>query len=260
MQTPTDTLASDFLFTFPAVKEGFIPDPGYTFVNIDLAGADARVVAWRANDEDLKNAFRSGVKIHYHNGCTIWGKEAMDNDPHKVKYTKAKKGVHASNYGAKTAARRCGMTNNEWVSFQRKWFSAHPAIVDWHAEVLTMLNVDGTIRNPFGSWITFPDRPNEALRNALAWEPSSTVAEVTFIAMREIDRSFNPQVELLLQVHDSLLLQIPTRTLSPTLRSLHDMLNNIIVPYPDPLVIPWELAISDQSWEHCKEISWNEAY
>ena len=38
----------------PNIRKIFIPDPVYILIDSDLAGADAQVVAWEADDEDLK--------------------------------------------------------------------------------------------------------------------------------------------------------------------------------------------------------------
>ena len=48
----------------PNVRKLFITDPGYVMYEADLKGADAQVVAWEAEDDDLKAAFRAGVDIH----------------------------------------------------------------------------------------------------------------------------------------------------------------------------------------------------
>ena len=45
----------------PNIRKFIVPDPGYLIVDADLSGADAQVVAWEADDADLKEAFRDGV-------------------------------------------------------------------------------------------------------------------------------------------------------------------------------------------------------
>ena len=59
--------------TLPNIRKLFIPDPGYTIFDADLSGADAQVVAWEVNDNDLKQAFRLGLDIHSHNAEALWG-------------------------------------------------------------------------------------------------------------------------------------------------------------------------------------------
>lgn len=57
----------------PNVRKLFIPDPGYTIYEADLRGADAMVVAWEADDEDLKDAFRRGLDVHAKNAEDMLG-------------------------------------------------------------------------------------------------------------------------------------------------------------------------------------------
>ena len=63
-----------------------------------------------------------------------------------------------------------------------------------------------------------------------------------------------PWVEYLLQVHDSLVFQFKLH-MQKELPTLKQTLS-IPVPYPDPLVIPWELSTSPTSWGDCKKIDW----
>lgn len=62
-------------FKLPNIRKIFIPDPGYVVFDCDLAGADAQVVAWEADDEDLKRAFRAKLDVHAHNATAMWGDE-----------------------------------------------------------------------------------------------------------------------------------------------------------------------------------------
>src|SRR5205807_6376196 len=45
-------------YHFPNIREIFIPDPGYTFFDLDLERADLFVVCWEAEDNQLKTAMR----------------------------------------------------------------------------------------------------------------------------------------------------------------------------------------------------------
>jgi DNA polymerase I-like protein with 3'-5' exonuclease and polymerase domains len=248
------------LFEFPNMKECYIPDPGYTMFEIDLAGADAQVVAWTARNEPQKDAFRKGIKIHVHNGTNVFGRDKMFSRDAKGKsepyYTQAKKGAHATNYGATDAAERCGMTQDEWRTFQRDYFRANPPIKDWHERVEHEVQTTRKVKNRFGFDVTYYDRPASVFNEALAWEPSSTVSEVTYIAMEKLEQ--NALIELLLQVHDSLLGQIPTRHLRPALTWMYHELHEIVIPFPDPLIIPWGLKLSEQSWGHMEEVKWDD--
>jgi DNA polymerase I-like protein with 3'-5' exonuclease and polymerase domains len=60
-----------------------------------------------------------------------------------------------------------------------------------------------------------------------------------------------PGVEVLLQVHDSLAGQFPTQEAASYKAKIQEAAK-VIIPYPDPLIIPFGLKTSTQSWGHCK--------
>lgn len=234
----------------------FIPDPGHTICDADQAGADAQVVAWESNDDDLKAKFRSGKKIHALNAIDIFGSVAGPDGKREPYYTRAKMGVHLSNYGgtARTCATALGITVHEAERFQSRWFSVHPNILDWHKRIRSQLESTRTVSNRFGYRRVYFDRPDSVLKEALAWIPQSTVACVTNRAWVALFNSHLP-VEVLLQVHDSLVFQIPTRLLDPTLRAIKPLIQ-ITIPYDDPLIIPWGLKCSEKSWGDCIGRQW----
>jgi hypothetical protein len=59
-----------------------------------------------------------------------------------------------------------------------------------------------------------------------------------------------PEVQVLLQVHDSLAGQFPTHR-AATLVPLMQTRSRIIIPYEDPLIIPTGLKTSVTSWGDC---------
>src|SRR5688572_13030506 len=170
----------------PNVRKLFIPDPGYTFCEADLSGADAQVVAWEAGDEELKEAFRKGLKVHLKNCRDMfpdkvkgWSDEAIKaTDKAGGIYHNCKRGVHGTNYGAshKTLAYKLGWTTFEAESFQRNWFGRHPGIKKWHQHTDAKLRLDRIITNRFGYRIVYYDRVDALLPQALAWIPQSTIA------------------------------------------------------------------------------------
>ena len=251
-------------FTYPNVREMFIPSPGHVICECDLSGADAQVVAWEADDEELKTAFRNGMDVHTKNGNDILSrlKEPLILDP-KGKDKKVrdeyKSAVHGTNYGGSAAA----IANHERVKwpiskaklFQRIWLDElHPNIRAWHRRTERDLLTTRTVRNAFGFHRVYFDRPDGVLPQALAWVPQSTVALVSFKGGIAVQESSLAWVRFLLQVHDSVVFEIPKARIRdlPLIRPLL----NIPVPYPDPLIIPCDIKLSDKSWGACKNVSW----
>lgn len=261
----------------PNIRKQFVPDPGYLIVDMDLSGADAQVVAWEADDKGMKDAFRAGMKIHVKNTRDMWP-EWADATDEEIKnapvYKQNKIFCHATNYvgSAGTIA-----TNTHWpvafvADFQRKWFELHPGIKDWHTR--TGEHLDGsrcwncnfvpdggqvcpncgktlgrTVKNAFGYRRIYFDWVDKILPEAIAWIPQSTVAHVTMLGMFRLRDNFD-FAKMLLQVHDSIVFQIP-KSEESALKDIKTELDAIEVPYPDPLYIPWGVAVSDETWGHC---------
>lgn len=245
------------LIHFPNVRKLFRPDPGYVMLDCDLSGADAQVVAWEADDKELKAAFRSGLEIHDYNMEQMDGKQDPQAPGYKQKRNDFKRAVHGTNYGAaaRTIAVTLGWTIARAEDFQQRWFRLHPQIRAWHQRVEFDVQTSRRVRNRFGYDITYFDRPDNLLPQALAWVPQSTVAIVTSRAAINL-RKYIPWAELLLQVHDSLVFQIPVHRWNPSSLATLRITMEVSVPYPDPLTIPFGLAASSKSWGDVKKYSW----
>jgi DNA polymerase-1 len=242
--------------TLPNVRKLFIPDPGYTMFDADLKGADAQVVAWEAEDEDLKAAFRAGVDVHSKNAEDMLGATFTQLSGHArdAKRQETKKGVHATNYGgaARTLAITLGWTVHDADRFQRRWFALHPGIKNnFHNRIQADLHRNRTITNAFGFRRVYFDRPDACFTEALAWKPQSVVALNSFIGALQLEEKF-PSVQILLQDHDSLVFQFPTSQIPPAAMILSAL--TAVTPYPDPLRIPWELKSSTKSWGDCRKV------
>jgi len=243
-------------FVMPNMRKLFIPDKGHTICEVDLAGADAQVVAWEADDSHLKAAFRAGLKIHTVNAKDLFGGDAGPDGKREPYYTMAKQGVHLTNYCGrpKTLAETLGITVAAAEKFQRRWFDIHPQIKEWHSRVERSLTERRSVTNRFGFRRFYFERVDQLLSEAVAWIPQSTVAIVIDHALVELAYGIT-SAENLLQVHDSLVFQVPTDRLDMELRRLHQRLLTP-VPYPDPLVIQLGLKLSDVSWGDCVDYKW----
>lgn len=242
----------------PNIRKMFVPDPGYTIFDVDLAGADAQIVAWEADDEKLKEIFRKRIKVHAENAKDLFGALAGPDGKREPYYTMAKKGVHLTNYGGKPPrlAKALGISIQDAERFQARWFQIHPGIREWHRRTAALLQTKREVRNAFGYRRFYFDRIESILPEALAWVPQSSIAHVSEAGLVKVAEQFkNGTLQLLLQVHDSLVGQAPT-ILWPSLKPQLLQALTITVPYPDPLIIPYGLKTSTRSWGDCADESW----
>jgi DNA polymerase I-like protein with 3'-5' exonuclease and polymerase domains len=259
--------------SLPNIKKLFVPDPGYTLFDVDLDRADLQVVVWEADDADLKRQLRLGVDIHIMNGILLDGIEPPPEDEliethpeypeHKGRYKRqlqlAKAFCHGTNYGgkARTMARVTGKTVRETELLQARWFHLHPGIKQWHDRTMHQLETRRYVENRFGYRRFYFDRIENLLPEALAWVPQSTVAIITSTGIANLDANI-PECQVLLQVHDSVVFQLPTVLRRPLLPKCREQLL-IEVPYDDPLIIPVGAQMSTQSWGHCEPVAWDAA-
>jgi DNA polymerase-1 len=251
--------------SLPNIRSMFVPDPDFIFFDGDLDRADLQVVVWEADDRDLKLALRMGLDLHCFNACAIFGirnipldelAESHPNYPeHRrrigyEKRQKAKQGVHATNYGCKsrTLSTHLGSTVHEADRFIQSWLSAHPGIARWHERVERDLRNKRKVRNAYGYERVYFDRVESLLPEALAWIPQSTVAlTINRIWRRIWDEA--PQVQVLLQVHDSLAGQFPVGCSGK--QTIESIARTVVIPYEDPLTIPFSVKTSEKSWGEC---------
>ena len=250
----------------PNIRKIFIPDPGFTFFDMDLDRADLQIVVWEADEADLKAALRMGVDMHLLNAYILSGKEPPPYEelvethskyldhrmPYKVERQLAKSFIHGTNYGggARTMAQAAGVTVHQADRFQKIYFDRYPGLKRWHDRVYAQLITKHYVDNRFGYRKFYFDRVEGLLPEALAWIPQSTVACVINRAWKNIYDNV-PEIQVLLQVHDSLAGQFPTHLKDWSIAKQKEN-SQIVVPYDDPLVIPVGIKTSDKSWGDCK--------
>jgi uracil-DNA glycosylase len=252
-------------YSYPNLRSMFIPDPGYTFFDGDLDRADLQVVVWEADDQMLKAALALGVDIHLMNAYILQNKNVPDlselveshpkyldwRRPMKMLREFAKVFCHGTNYGGqpRTMAANTGWTVKEVERAQGLWFGAHPGIERWHSRVKSQINKSHYIENRFGyRWYIF-DRVDSIIPEAIAWVPQSTVSVVINKIWVNIYETL-PEVQVLLQVHDSLAGQYTTNM--PHLQEKVLQAGRVEIPYEDPLTIPFSVKTSQVSWGDCE--------
>lgn len=262
-------------YTFPNIREIFIPDLGYTWFDLDLERADLFVVVYEADDRDLKIAMKMGVDMHLLNAFTLMNKEPPPYEElierhaedatcscrgtcyweyrQRYKHSRqfAKTFVHGTDYCGKprTMSQHTGRTVAEIERAQRIWFGAHPGIERWHGRVQQQITTKRYVENRFGyRWHIF-DRIDTVLPEAVAWVPQSTVSIVINKIWKRIFNELK-EVKVLLQLHDSCPGQFPTAHAAQLIPRIKE-LSAITVPYEDPLIIPISIKTSTRSWGDC---------
>ena len=235
----------------PNIRTLFIPDPGHEYFDIDLSAADLRIVVWESDCREMKAMLRAGLdpyteiaKEFYHDpGIT-------KKDPRRQTF---KSFAHGTNYlgTAKGLAQRLGLSVKEAESTQAWYFGKFPEIKRWQERLKVQTTTRRMVQNIFGYRLYVFDRiEGTKMNEVVAWIPQSTVGCLINRIYMKIYQNLR-EVQVLLQVHDSLAGQYPIAQAEWCRKRI---LEEAVVelPYDDPLVIPVGIKVSTKSWGDCK--------
>ena len=212
----------------PQMKRLMIADPGMIMVSIDLKQAENRVVAYIANEQQMISAFENGVDVHSQTAALIFRipVEQVSDEPGSCsvgggKFSQrfwGKKANHGLNYGQTFSgfALINELPDAEARIMVESYHRVYPGIRRWHSVIRDRINRDRTLTNCFGRKRTFLDRWGDDLfREAYSFIPQSTVADL--LNQRGVVYTYENAgihgqlryVDLLNQIHDSLIFQYP---------------------------------------------------
>jgi len=253
-------------YQFPNIRSMFIPDSGFTWFDGDLDRADLQVFVWEIDDPVYKELLKRGVDAHLFHVYLLDGQEPPPLDelvethpkyldhriPRKHKREFSKVFCHAVDYvgSSRTIASHVGRTIHEVDKARKLYLGAHPKIEPYWKSIESQIKKFRFVENRFGyRWYIF-DRLDTVLPEAVAWIPQSTVSIVINKIWMNLYEQM-PEVEVLLQVHDSLAGQFPTIQKEIALAGIKNC-GRVKIPYADPLEIPFGVKTSEVSWGEVK--------
>jgi uracil-DNA glycosylase family 4 len=235
----------------PNIRELFLPDPGHTFFDIDLSSADLRIVVWESDEGEMKAMLREGKDPYTEVAKEYYRDPGMKkSDPRRQLF---KGFCHGTHYlgTAKGLAERLGLTVHDAEKTQAWYFGKFPKIKEWQDDFKDQIVKRRYVENIFGYRCYVFDRIQGTVFNEMiAWLPQSTVGCLINRGYMAIHEKY-PEIEVLLQVHDSLAGQFPTHLRDWALARIQECCE-VTLPYDDPLVIPVGVKYSDKSWGDCE--------
>lgn len=245
-------------------------------VELDLSQAEARAVAYYCGDQDLKAGFQSGVDVHAQRAAMIFGfnydnflERYKSGDPEaKLLRQIAKIVVHAVNYDASARAINNTLKTNgvykresEVKRLVSQIHETFPGIRTYQSGVQQELHRTRILKTAKGMKRYFFSKLDQnTYRRAYAFLPQCTVAEITndgLVAMEPEIVALGGFV--LLQVHDSVMYEIPERNLEESIKVATKAMTQPleVIPFfgqPDTLTIPVETKVGSH-WGELKP--WN---
>lgn len=242
----------------PNIKKIFIPDVGKEIADADLSGADAMIYGADSECKKLMDFFENPTKFHKSGKLYAWiGSEHLQKyiDADSPEYKSYKATHHGVWYGAKYAkiAQVLSCSETKARDLTNFYDFIYPEKAKWHERLNKEVRNKGYISNIFGRRRWFLNKNDKTLENKIfAFKPSSTVADVINRGWINIREQY-PDIDILLQVHDSLVMQY---NIDKAEEYRPKILKAMEVPldYNPPIIIPVDMKVSLTSYGDCEKI------
>lgn len=245
----------------PNVRKLFIPDEGMEYFDIDLDSADLRIVVKESHCEKMQQWLDEGKKPYVEVAKEYYQDDTITKEHDAYKAFKII--CHATHYLGKGPAiyermPKSAKVGNEDITadkitgIQAWYYEMFPEIKEWQDEICSLFRRNQYVENIFGYRIWNFDRMEGTIFNQIiAAIPQSTVACLINRGYKNIHDN-EPEIEVLLQVHDSLAGQYPSARRDYALERIRSHCT-IPLPYPSgDLIIPVGIKTSCVSWGDCE--------
>ncbi len=222
------------------IRRAFVAAPGTKLVSADYSQIELRLLAEIANIEQLKKAFRDGLDIHAMTASEMFGV------PVKGMPGEVRRRAKAINFGiiygisAFGLAAQLGIAREEAGAYIKKYFERFPGIRDYMEETKKFAKNNGYVLTLFGRKCHYPDiRASNATIRAFNERASinarlqGTAADIIRRAMIRMDEALAKKklsAQMLLQVHDELVFELPEGEVDKTLPVIKKVMEEAPMP------------------------------
>ena len=244
------------------IRSAFVSEKNAKLISADYSQIEMRVLAHMADVKELKKAFLNQEDIHNLTASQIFNVSINKIDEDMRRKAKAINfGIiyGISSYGL---AKQISVSNSEAESFLRSYFSKFPEIKTFMNDTILFCRKNGFVKTLFERKCHFPNinDKNHSIktfqeRACINAPIQGTAADILRLAMIKIDKKITDKeidANLLIQVHDELLVECNDKIVSLTKKQIANEMENAT----DPLVkfsIPLTVDVKSGN-------NWNEAH
>jgi DNA polymerase I len=241
------------------IRRAFVASPGHKLVSADYSQIELRLLAEIAGIEPLQKAFREGLDIHAMTASEMFGV------PIKGMPADVRRRAKAINFGivygisAFGLANQLGIAREEAGAYIKKYFDRFPGIRDYIEESKKYAKDKGYVLTLFGRKCHYPEirASNASIRSfneraAVNARLQGTAADIIRRAMVRMEAALAKKklaAQMLLQVHDELVFEVPDKEVEKTL----PVVMSVMVEAPLPalsLSVPLQVeAHAADNWD-----------
>ncbi|MCA9971816.1 MAG: DNA polymerase I [Anaerolineales bacterium] len=205
------------------IRRGFVAREGWTFLAADYSQVELRILAHVSQDAALLEAFRQDQDIHRTTAAAVYNIPADEVTFNQRRFAKAVNFGLIYGMGAYRLARDSELTLAEAENYIKAYFGRFPGIRTYLDGTKEMARKQGYVETLLGRRRYFPVLQGtmtgsnrqawmRAEREAINHPIQGTAADIIKIAMLRLHNALHEgdfRAQMLLQVHDELLLEVP---------------------------------------------------
>jgi DNA polymerase I len=240
------------------IRRAFVAQEGHKLLSADYSQIELRLLAHIAEIPQLKAAFAEGQDIHALTASEMFG-VPIDNMPAEVR-----RRAKAINFGiiygisAFGLANQLGIPREEAGAYIKRYFERFPGIRTYMDETKKRVKETGYVTTIFGRKCHYPrvaaSNPSERAFNeraAINAPIQGSAADIIRRAMVRMDAALAKaklSAQMLLQVHDELVFEVPDSELDATIEVVCKVMADAPLPFLQ-LTVPLQVdAKAAQNW------------
>lgn len=201
------------------IRKMFVPKDGCVLVDADYSQIELRVLAHIADDKTMQQAFCSGEDIHTATASQVFGVEKAAVTPLQRRHAKAVNFGIVYGISEFSLAEDIGVSRYEAKEYINQYLATYHGVRDYMKKVVADARESGFTKTLYGRKRYIPELKSSnfnvrqgAERIALNTPIQGTAADLIKLAMIRVENALQksfPEAELLLQVHDELIVECP---------------------------------------------------
>lgn len=219
------------------IRRAFTAPKGRVLVNADYSQFELRLAAVLAGEKQLLKAFTAGEDIH-----RLTASQIFDIKPDQVESAQRALAKIVNfgilyGQGPHGLAEQTNLSYSEAQKFIDDYFRQRPALRDYFEQTIGTAREQGYVETLFGRRRPTPDlrSPNgmtvkAAERQTINFPIQGTEADLMKMAMIRLDERLDPDCQMIIQVHDSILVECPADKAEATGRLMRETMESI---WPD---------------------------
>ena len=217
------------------VREGFVAEPGKVLLSVDYSQIELRIAAHMANDESMLAAFRAGQDIHATTAAAIFNVPLDQVTKDQRRHAKAINFGLIYGMGVFGLMQGTGLTRSEAENFIKEYFTDFPGVKNYLDNIRKVAAEQGYVETMLGRKRYFPELKQaanqqiraRAEREAINSPIQGSAADIMKLAMLKLPDALKKaglNAQILLQVHDELVLECPEKELEETAKVTQEVM------------------------------------